>query len=55
MDESGDKVKELPQEKIRFGATGSVQEKGKRERKYHYQIFGSEEIENQCQSRVIKL
>ncbi|MFS0646080.1 DUF6843 domain-containing protein [Siminovitchia sp. 179-K 8D1 HS] len=47
VDKNGDIVKELPQEEIRFGATGSIQEEGEQERKYYYQIFGSEEVENQ--------
>ncbi len=47
VDETGKKIEELPQEEIRFGATGSVQEEGKPERKHYYQIFGSKDVENQ--------
>nr|WP_259547716.1 hypothetical protein [Heyndrickxia oleronia] len=46
VDEKGEKIEELPQEKIRFGANGAYQEEGKPEKHYFYQIFGSEEIEN---------
>ncbi|MFP7296879.1 DUF6843 domain-containing protein [Neobacillus niacini] len=45
-DEKGEILEELPQEKIKFGATGAIQEEGKPEKHYFYQIFGSEEIEN---------
>jgi hypothetical protein len=46
VDEKGEIIEELPQEKIRFGANGATQEEGKPEKHYFYQIFGSEEIEN---------
>ncbi|MCA1035816.1 MULTISPECIES: DUF6843 domain-containing protein [Bacillus] len=46
VDGKGNKIKELHQEKIRFGANGAAQEEGKPERQYSYQIFGSEDIEN---------
>ncbi|CAM3280007.1 hypothetical protein EDM52_11970 [Brevibacillus invocatus] len=45
VDRYGKKIDELPQEDIRFGATGSVQEQGGFEQKHFYQIFGSEEVE----------
>ncbi|MFD0770078.1 DUF6843 domain-containing protein [Bacillus sp. CGMCC 1.60114] len=47
VDESGKKIKELPQDKILLGANGSAQEDGKPKKDYFYQIFGSKEIENQ--------
>lgn len=46
VDEEGEIIEELPQEKIRFGANGAYQEEGEPEKFYFYQIFGSEEIEN---------
>ncbi|MDZ5472944.1 hypothetical protein SM124_14595 [Bacillus sp. 31A1R] len=46
VDEKGEILEELPQEKIRFGAIGASQEVGKAEKHYYYQIFGSEEVEN---------
>ncbi|WP_077212529.1 DUF6843 domain-containing protein [Bacillus dakarensis] len=46
VNEKGEIIEELPQEKIRFGATGASQEEGKPEKHYFYQIFGAEEIEN---------
>jgi hypothetical protein len=46
VDDKGEIIKELTQEKIRFGANGANQEEGKPEKHYSYQIFGSEEIEN---------
>jgi hypothetical protein len=46
VDEKGEKIEELPQEKIRFGASGANKEEGKPEKHYFYQIFGSEEVEN---------
>lgn len=46
VDEKGEIIEELPQEKIRFGANGSSQEEGKTEKHYSYQIFGSKETEN---------
>lgn len=46
VDEKGEKIEELPQEKIRFGANGATQEEGKPEKHHSYQIFGSEDIEN---------
>ncbi|WP_143242239.1 DUF6843 domain-containing protein [Bhargavaea cecembensis] len=46
VDENGNRVKELPQEKVRFGANGATQEEGKPERKYQYVIFGSEKTES---------
>lgn len=45
VDQAGNKVQELPQEKIRFGANGSVKEEGKPERTHYYQLFGDEEVE----------
>lgn len=46
VDQEGEIIEKLPQEQIRFGANGAVQDEGKREEHYYYQIFGSEEIEN---------
>lgn len=45
VDQAGNKVEELPPEKIRFGANGSMKEEGKPERTYYYQLFGDEEVE----------
>ncbi|WP_213421276.1 DUF6843 domain-containing protein [Bhargavaea massiliensis] len=45
VDQAGNKVQELSQEKIRFGANGSVKEEGKPERTHYYQLFGDEEVE----------
>ncbi len=47
VDENGKKVKELSQEEFRSSANGAVQEEGKQERRYHYQIFGSKEVDSQ--------
>lgn len=47
VDEAGNAVQELPLEKIRFGANGSMQEDGKLEKTYSYQLFGSEEVERE--------
>lgn len=46
VDEEGTIVEELPQENIRFGASGSVQEDNKAPQDYFYQIFGTKETEN---------
>ncbi|MEN8698539.1 DUF6843 domain-containing protein [Bacillus infantis] len=46
VDEKGERIEELDQEKIRFGANGAAQEEGKPERQYFYQIFGSEDTES---------
>lgn len=46
VDDNGEIIEQLPQEQIRFGANGSYQEEGEREKHYFYQIFGSEEMEN---------
>ena len=46
VDEKGEIIEELPQEKIRFGANGSSQEEGKPEKHFSYQIFGTKETEN---------
>jgi hypothetical protein len=47
VDEKGERIEELPQEKIRFGANGAAQEEGKPEREYFYQIFGSVDTESE--------
>ena len=47
VDDNGEILEELPHEKIRFGANGSIQEEGKQEKHYHYQIFGLEGIEKE--------
>lgn len=47
VDENGERIEQLPQEKIRFGANGSIQKEGEQEKHYFYQIIGSEEIENE--------
>ncbi|MFP3728950.1 hypothetical protein U8V72_27565 [Priestia filamentosa] len=43
---NGERLQELPSDKIRFGANGTVQEHGKPERDYYYQIFGSKKTED---------
>ncbi|WP_077617489.1 DUF6843 domain-containing protein [Litchfieldia sinesaloumensis] len=47
VDERGEILEELPQEKIRFGANGASQVEGKTEKHYYYQIFGSKETEDE--------
>ncbi|KZE37166.1 hypothetical protein AV656_11335 [Bhargavaea cecembensis] len=47
VDEVGNKVQELPRENILFGANGSIQEEGKPERTYYFQLFGSKEVETE--------
>ncbi|MEI3611848.1 hypothetical protein [Pseudogracilibacillus sp. SO30301A] len=40
VDENGDKVRDLTDEEMQFGATGSINEQA-----FYYQFFGSEGIE----------
>lgn len=44
VDQAGNTMQELPQEKIRFGANGSMKEEGKPERTYYYQLIGDEDV-----------
>lgn len=45
IDENGNKIRAVSEEEIRCGGTGSVQEDGKNEQTYSYQIFGDESTE----------
>ncbi|RDW19651.1 DUF6843 domain-containing protein [Oceanobacillus chungangensis] len=46
VDEKGEIIEELPEEKIGFGGSGGIYEEGKTEKEFYYQFFGVE-VENQ--------
>jgi hypothetical protein len=46
IDENGNKISAVSDGDIRFGATGSFQEEGKKEQTFYYQIFGDEKTED---------
>ncbi|WP_047983238.1 DUF6843 domain-containing protein [Ornithinibacillus californiensis] len=54
VDQQGEVIEELPQEKIRFGALGGRGD-GKYAKYYYYQIFGSKEMEDKGCHELVEM